>query len=52
MVQHFVRVPWPYRMEHAAFFVQHRAIAGWDSGQRAEFLAHVVEKVHRREFEP
>jgi RimJ/RimL family protein N-acetyltransferase len=26
-------------MEHAAFFVQQMAIAGWDSRQRAEFLA-------------
>jgi RimJ/RimL family protein N-acetyltransferase len=39
-VQHFVGVPTPYRMEHATFFVQQMAIAGWDSGQRAEFLAH------------
>jgi RimJ/RimL family protein N-acetyltransferase len=39
-VQHFVGVPTPYRMEHAAYFVQQMAIAGWDSGQRAEFLAH------------
>jgi RimJ/RimL family protein N-acetyltransferase len=38
-VQHFVGVPTPYRMEHATFFVRQMAIAGWDSGRRAEFLA-------------
>jgi RimJ/RimL family protein N-acetyltransferase len=38
-VQQFVGVPSPYRLEHAAFFVEQRAIAGWESGQRAEFLA-------------
>jgi hypothetical protein len=35
-LQHFTGVPTPYRMEHAAFFVQQMAIAGWDSGQRAD----------------
>jgi RimJ/RimL family protein N-acetyltransferase len=38
-VQHYVQVPSPYRMEHAAFFVHQVAMASWDSGQRAEFLA-------------
>lgn len=38
-LQYFTGVPSPYRMEHAAFFVEHLAIAGWDSGQRAEFVA-------------
>jgi hypothetical protein len=38
-VQHFVQVPSPYQMQHAAFFVRQVALAGWDSGQRAEFLA-------------
>ena len=38
-LQHFVQVPSPYQMEHAAFFVHQVAMAGWDSGQRAEFLA-------------
>ena len=38
-VQHFVQVPTPYRLEHAAYFVEQLAIAGWASGQRAEFLA-------------
>jgi RimJ/RimL family protein N-acetyltransferase len=38
-VQHFVQVPVPYLPEHAAFFVEQMAIAAWDRGQRAEFLA-------------
>lgn len=38
-LQHFVQVPSPYRREHAAFFVEQRAMAGWESGQRVEFLA-------------
>ncbi len=38
-VQHFVQVPTPYKVEHAAFFVEQTAIVGWASGQRAEFLA-------------
>jgi hypothetical protein len=38
-VQHFVQVPRPYLPEHAAYFVEQVAIAGWDSAQRAEFLA-------------
>jgi RimJ/RimL family protein N-acetyltransferase len=38
-VQHYVQVPSPYLMKHAAFFVQQVAMAGWDSGQRAEFVA-------------
>jgi RimJ/RimL family protein N-acetyltransferase len=28
----------PYRMEHAAYFVRHLALAAWDDGRRAEFL--------------
>jgi len=39
-LQQFVQVPSPYRIEDAAFFVGQVAIAGWDSGRRAEFLAH------------
>ncbi len=39
VLRHFVQVPSPYRMEHAAFFVERLAIDGWDSGQRAEFVA-------------
>jgi RimJ/RimL family protein N-acetyltransferase len=38
-VQHFVAVPSPYELAHAAFFVEQLAIAGWENGQRAEFLA-------------
>jgi RimJ/RimL family protein N-acetyltransferase len=38
-LQHFTGVPSPYRLEHAASFVEHLTIAGWDGGQRAEFLA-------------
>jgi len=38
-VQHFVQVPSPYLLEHAAFFVEQMAIEGWDRGQRAEFVA-------------
>ena len=38
-VQHFVQVPAPYQLEHAAFFVEQVAIAAWESGQRAEFVA-------------
>jgi RimJ/RimL family protein N-acetyltransferase len=38
-LQHFVQVPSPYQMQHAAFFVHQVALAGWASGQRAEFLA-------------
>jgi RimJ/RimL family protein N-acetyltransferase len=38
-LQRFVQVPVPYQLEHAAFFVHQIAMAGWDSGQRAEFLA-------------
>src|ERR1700730_16749339 len=39
VVQRFVQVPSPYQLEHAAFFVEPLAMAGWDRGQRAEFLA-------------
>lgn len=38
-LQHFVQVPSPYRIDDAAYFVGQVAIAGWDSGQRAEFIA-------------
>ncbi|HTX29646.1 MAG TPA: GNAT family N-acetyltransferase [Streptosporangiaceae bacterium] len=37
-LQQFVQVPAPYRIEDAAFFVHGVAMAGWDSGQRAEFV--------------
>jgi RimJ/RimL family protein N-acetyltransferase len=38
-LRHFVQVPSPYRLEDAAFFVEQVAVAGWDNGQRAEFVA-------------
>jgi RimJ/RimL family protein N-acetyltransferase len=41
-LQQFVQLPSPYRLEHAAFFVHQLAIAGWDSGQRAEFVAEAT----------
>lgn len=42
VLQHFVPLPSPYLPEDAASFVQHVAIAGWDSGRRAEFVAEDV----------
>jgi RimJ/RimL family protein N-acetyltransferase len=39
VLQHYTDVPSPYRLEHAAFFVEQLAIAAWDAGQRAEFVA-------------
>jgi RimJ/RimL family protein N-acetyltransferase len=40
-LQHWAlaQVPSPYRRQDAAFFVEQLAIAAWDSGQRAEFVA-------------
>ncbi|MFJ2647462.1 GNAT family N-acetyltransferase [Streptomyces sp. NPDC087420] len=38
-LQRFVRLPSPYRRRDAAFFVDQVALAGWDSGRRAEFVA-------------
>jgi hypothetical protein len=32
VLQHFVPVPSPYRLEDAASFVDQIAIAGWESG--------------------
>jgi RimJ/RimL family protein N-acetyltransferase len=37
-VQRFVEIPSPYRLAHATAFVEDLAIAGWDTGRRAEFL--------------
>jgi RimJ/RimL family protein N-acetyltransferase len=37
-LQQFVQLPSPYRIEDAAFFVEEVAIAGWDEGQRQEFV--------------
>jgi hypothetical protein len=39
VLQHFVQVPSPYRLEDAASFVEQVAIAGRDNGRRAEFVA-------------
>ena len=39
VVQRFMQVPSPYRLEDAAFHVEHEYIAGGDGGRRAEFLA-------------
>lgn len=38
LLQHFVQVPSPYRLEHAAFFVEQVAITGWETRERAEFV--------------
>lgn len=38
-VGRFIDIPSPYLPEHAAFFVEELAIAGWDAGTRYEFLA-------------
>ena len=37
-LERFVELPSPYRPEHAEFFVNEMAIAGWTAGRRAEFL--------------
>lgn len=37
-LQQFVELPSPYRFEDAEYFVREVAIAGWRTGQRAEFL--------------
>ena len=37
-LRRFVELPSPYRREDAVFFVEQRAIAGWDSGKRLEFV--------------
>ncbi|MDR7273710.1 GNAT family N-acetyltransferase [Catenuloplanes atrovinosus] len=36
--RHWVHLPIPYRMEHAEYFVDQIATAGWRRGRRAEFL--------------
>jgi RimJ/RimL family protein N-acetyltransferase len=38
-VQRFMQIPSPYRLEDAAAHVEQRYIGGWDSGDRAEFVA-------------
>ena len=39
VLQRFVPLPSPYRLEDAASFVEQVCIAGWDSGGRADFVA-------------
>ena len=39
LVQRFMQVPSPYRLEDAASHVEQDYIAGWDDGRRAEFVA-------------
>ncbi|MEV4566829.1 GNAT family N-acetyltransferase [Nonomuraea sp. NPDC049419] len=38
-LRRWVELPSPYRWENAAYFVEHLAIEGRESGQRMEFLA-------------
>jgi RimJ/RimL family protein N-acetyltransferase len=46
-VGQFVDIPSPYLLEHATFFVEQLAIAGWDRGDRFEFLAEDAETGQR-----
>jgi RimJ/RimL family protein N-acetyltransferase len=39
VVQRFMQVPSPYRLEDAASHVEHSYIAGWNGGRQAEFVA-------------
>jgi RimJ/RimL family protein N-acetyltransferase len=39
VLQRFMQVPSPYRLEDAASHVLQAYIAGWDDGRRAEFVA-------------
>jgi RimJ/RimL family protein N-acetyltransferase len=39
VLQRFMQVPSPYRLEDAASHVEQAYIAGWDDGRRAEFVA-------------
>jgi len=39
VLQRYMQVPSPYRLEDAAAHVEHAYIAGWDNGRRAEFVA-------------
>jgi RimJ/RimL family protein N-acetyltransferase len=39
VLQRFMQLPSPYRLEDAASHVKQLYIGGWDSGRRAEFLA-------------
>ncbi|HUB37930.1 MAG TPA: GNAT family N-acetyltransferase [Streptosporangiaceae bacterium] len=39
VLQRFMQIPSPYRLEDAASHVEQMYIAGWDDGHRAEFVA-------------
>jgi RimJ/RimL family protein N-acetyltransferase len=39
LLQRFMQIPSPYRLEDAASHVEQAYIAGWDDGRRAEFVA-------------
>jgi RimJ/RimL family protein N-acetyltransferase len=39
VLQRFMQLPSPYRLEDAASHVEHAYIGGWDDGRRAEFVA-------------
>jgi RimJ/RimL family protein N-acetyltransferase len=39
VLQRFMRIPAPYRLQDAASHVERAYIAGWDDGRRAEFVA-------------
>ncbi len=39
VLQRFMQVPSPYRLQDAADHVEQAYIAGWDDGSRAEFVA-------------
>ena len=39
VLQRFMQVPSPYRLEDAVCHVEQAYIGGWDNGQRAEFVA-------------
>jgi RimJ/RimL family protein N-acetyltransferase len=39
VLQGFMQLPSPYRLEHAVSHVEQEYIAGWDGGRRVDFLA-------------
>jgi RimJ/RimL family protein N-acetyltransferase len=42
VLQRFMQVPSPYRLEDAAAHVEQSYIAGWDDGRQAEFVAEAA----------
>lgn len=38
LVQKYLQIPVPYHRSDAEFFVRRMCVAGWDAGQRAEFV--------------